>query len=95
MLTGEPDAGNLHVRFGGRGGANQYAIPTPYHGPPGPLNLPSIPPCLPGFSFPATFFDCAPPDVSPIPAFLIRLNYLNFLQILLGADMVSISSHIH
>ena len=32
MLTGEPDAGNLHVRFGGRGGANQCAIPTPYHG---------------------------------------------------------------
>jgi len=27
--TGEPDAGNLHVRFGGRGGANQCAIPTP------------------------------------------------------------------
>ena len=25
---GEPDAGNLHVRFGGRGGANQCAIPT-------------------------------------------------------------------
>ena len=32
MLTGEPDAGNLQVRFGGRGGANQCAIPTPYHG---------------------------------------------------------------
>ena len=32
MLTGEPDAGNLHVRFGGRGGANQCAIPTPYQG---------------------------------------------------------------
>ena len=30
MLTGEPDAGNLQVRFGGRGGANQCAIPTPY-----------------------------------------------------------------
>ena len=30
MLTGEPDAGNLPVRFGGRGGANQCAIPTPY-----------------------------------------------------------------
>ena len=26
--TGEPDAGNPHVRFGGRGGAN-HAIPTP------------------------------------------------------------------
>jgi hypothetical protein len=34
MLTGEPDAGNLHVRFGGRGGANQCAIPTPYHPSP-------------------------------------------------------------
>ena len=33
MLTGEPDAGNLHVRFGGRGGANQCAIPTPYQIP--------------------------------------------------------------
>ena len=29
MLTGEPDAGNLHVRFGGRGGATQCAVPTP------------------------------------------------------------------
>ena len=28
LLIGEPDAGNLHVRFGGRGGANQCAIPT-------------------------------------------------------------------
>jgi hypothetical protein len=28
-LTGEPDAGDPHVRFGGRGSANQYAIPTP------------------------------------------------------------------
>ena len=27
-LTGEPDAGNPPVRFGGRGGAN-HAIPTP------------------------------------------------------------------
>jgi hypothetical protein len=27
--TGEPDAGDPHVRFGGRGGANQCAIPTP------------------------------------------------------------------
>ena len=39
MLTGEPDAGNLPVRFGGRGGANQCAIPTPYpmhEKPPGP-----------------------------------------------------------
>src|SRR5689334_6013994 len=29
LLTGEPDAGEPHVRFGGRGGANQCAIPTP------------------------------------------------------------------
>jgi hypothetical protein len=28
-LTGEPDAGDPHVRFGGRGGANQCVIPTP------------------------------------------------------------------
>ncbi len=28
LLTGEPDAGNPPVRFGGRGGANQCAIPT-------------------------------------------------------------------
>ena len=28
-LTGEPDAGNLHVRFGGGGGSNQWAVPTP------------------------------------------------------------------
>ena len=27
--TGEPDAGEPHVRFGGRGGASQCAIPTP------------------------------------------------------------------
>ena len=27
--TGEPDAGDPHVRFGGRGGAIQCAIPTP------------------------------------------------------------------
>src|ERR1035438_1793968 len=30
-LTGEPDAGNPPVRFGGRGGAN-HAIPTPIRG---------------------------------------------------------------
>jgi len=29
MLTGEPDAGDPHVRFGGRGGANQCVVPTP------------------------------------------------------------------
>ncbi|MCL5945851.1 MAG: hypothetical protein M1472_03220, partial [Planctomycetes bacterium] len=28
-LTGKPDAGNLLVRFGGRGGRNQPAFPTP------------------------------------------------------------------
>ncbi|MBU4271973.1 MAG: hypothetical protein KKA28_08955, partial [Planctomycetes bacterium] len=28
-LTGEPDAGNPHVRFGGRGGRTQSAFPTP------------------------------------------------------------------
>ena len=28
-LTGEPDAGNPPVRFGGRGGANQCAASTP------------------------------------------------------------------
>ena len=27
--TGEPDAGDLHVRFGGRGGRTQSALPTP------------------------------------------------------------------
>ena len=32
ILTGKPDAGDPPVRFGGRGGANQCAIPTPYHG---------------------------------------------------------------
>ena len=29
MLTGEPDAGDPHVRFGGRGGAIQCVVPTP------------------------------------------------------------------
>ena len=29
MLTGEPYAGDPHVRFGGRGGASQCAVPTP------------------------------------------------------------------
>lgn len=29
MLTGKPDAGNPPVRFGGRSGAIQCAIPTP------------------------------------------------------------------
>jgi hypothetical protein len=29
---GEPDAGNPPVRFGGRGGANQCAVPTPIRG---------------------------------------------------------------
>lgn len=29
MLTGEPCAGNPPARFGGRGGANQCAAPTP------------------------------------------------------------------
>ena len=29
LLTGEPCAGDPHARFGGRGGANQCAIPTP------------------------------------------------------------------
>lgn len=28
-LTGEPDAGNPPVRFGGRGGRDQPAFPTP------------------------------------------------------------------
>ena len=32
MLTGEPDAGDPHVRFGGRGGANQCVVPTPIFG---------------------------------------------------------------
>ena len=27
--TGEPDAGEAHVRFGGRGDANQCVVPTP------------------------------------------------------------------
>ena len=27
--TGEPDAGEPHVRFGGRGGRTQSALPTP------------------------------------------------------------------
>ena len=31
-MTGEPDAGNPLVRFGGRGGANQCAVPTPILG---------------------------------------------------------------
>ena len=30
--NGEPDAGDPHVRFGGRGGANQCAVPTPIFG---------------------------------------------------------------
>ena len=29
LLTGEPCAGEPHARFGGRGGANQCAVPTP------------------------------------------------------------------
>ena len=29
LLTGEPDAGEPPVRFGGRGAANQCGIPTP------------------------------------------------------------------
>jgi hypothetical protein len=29
VLTGEPYAGDLHVRFGGRGGSSQCAVPTP------------------------------------------------------------------
>jgi hypothetical protein len=29
LPTGEPDPGEPDVRFGGRGGANQCAIPTP------------------------------------------------------------------
>ena len=28
-LTGEPDAGEPHVRFGGRGGTIQCTVPTP------------------------------------------------------------------
>ena len=44
MLTGEPDAGNLHVRFGGRGGANQCAIPTPYQGGRRPRSKAAAPP---------------------------------------------------
>jgi len=32
MLTGEPYAGDPHVRFGGRGGANQCAVSTPIIG---------------------------------------------------------------
>src|SRR3989304_4622382 len=39
--TGEPDAGDPHVRFGGRGGTNQCAIPTPIVG--------SFPRLSPGF----------------------------------------------
>ncbi len=31
MLTGEPDAGEPHVRFGGRG-ADESRHPYPYHG---------------------------------------------------------------
>ena len=29
-LTGEPDAGNLHVRFGGRGGGNTLSLPLSF-----------------------------------------------------------------
>jgi hypothetical protein len=29
-LTGEPDAANPHVRFGGRGGRNKSGLPYPY-----------------------------------------------------------------
>src|SRR5208282_6527785 len=29
LSTGKPDAGNPPVRFGGRGGRNQSAVPTP------------------------------------------------------------------
>ena len=32
MLTGEPDAGNPLVRFGGRGAAIQCGVPTPIQG---------------------------------------------------------------
>src|SRR5260370_25524986 len=32
-LTGEPDAGDLLVRFGGRGAANQCGFPTPIKAP--------------------------------------------------------------
>ena len=32
LPTGEPDPGEPDVRFGGRGGANQCAIPTPIDG---------------------------------------------------------------
>ena len=32
VLTGEPCAGDPHARFGGRGGANQCAIPTSISG---------------------------------------------------------------
>ena len=33
--TGEPDAGDPHVRFGGRGGVNQCVVPTPIQAPTG------------------------------------------------------------
>ena len=34
MLTGEPYAGDPHVRFGGRGGAIQCVVPTPIRARP-------------------------------------------------------------
>ena len=43
--TGEPYAGELHVRFGGRGGRNQSAVPTPIFVPA----LPSVLLCHPQF----------------------------------------------
>ncbi|MEW6377298.1 MAG: hypothetical protein AB1502_16095, partial [Thermodesulfobacteriota bacterium] len=41
--TGEPDAGDPHVRFGGRGDANQCIIPTPIE----KGNTGFLLPCLP------------------------------------------------
>ena len=63
---------------------------------PGPLDFPLIPPCsLWDFLSQPHCLTVITPDVSPIRTFMIRINYLNFLQILLGTDMVGISSHIH
>ena len=39
--TGEPDAGDPHVRFGGRGSGTQSSLPTPIHSAAAP-RLPSV-----------------------------------------------------
>src|SRR5580704_13144879 len=41
-VTGKPDAGNPPVRFGGRGGRNQPASPTPITGYRGPPSAPRL-----------------------------------------------------